>query len=165
MEIKVKCNRENCEFEYNGVCSYGGEALMISRGGCLTFELRIADELNGYSLIDIDSCQYGKKISDTEYSYIQCEEYPNSVVVRESTIELGDYAQDDMESSVSRYYDSIEEMKVQYPDCYNQIIAECIFEQEQVLESGGAWEFDTVEGAESFIREWISIQVLRNRDI
>ncbi len=42
--LEINCTVEDCEFNLAGSCSYGGEALTISKDGCETYEPRNAEE-------------------------------------------------------------------------------------------------------------------------
>lgn len=102
---------------------------------------------------DPDSNQYGRTIREGVYEFkefdrnnysINIDDYPNKEMFINSifdndefwiqdTISLVDYNEPEIESHISAYYDSLEDLKEQYGDDWMFITAECIFEQESGL--------------------------------
>ena len=76
----------------------------------------------GYECTDGDNNQYVKKISNTEFMIID-----NN---RIHEIDIDDYTNLEIREHISGYYSSLEELQEMYGDDSNQVIAECIAEQE-----------------------------------
>lgn len=92
---------------------------------------------------DSDCLQYCKKESDTEFSFIQAvwldtckndvraknaKDESDNYTVCAGSIDIELYNEDDIESSLSSYGYTIESVKETYGEYANQIIAECLFE-------------------------------------
>ena len=89
-----------------------------------------------------DSCaQYCRKVSDTEYEFVQLQwmdmlpHEDSDYCVTNSTIDVGSMDLDDVENAIYGFYDSISALVESYGKDmsiadYCQIIAECAFENE-----------------------------------
>lgn len=81
-----------------------------------------------------DSCsQYVMQINNDFFICIQYDEIfekDRYYIVRLQEINLNDYSQKEINDYITGYYSSIKEIKNTYRDEMNQIIAECIFEQQ-----------------------------------
>jgi hypothetical protein len=77
-------------------------------------------EKNGFVCTDPDTNQWVKKLSDTNFLV-----YDND---RIHDIELSEYSEDDLNQEVSGYYSNIYEVRRLYLQNANQIIAECVAE-------------------------------------
>lgn len=113
-------------------------------------------ELNEWELVDPDCLQYCKKISDSVFNLVQFWEYPNgSGVVCGSTIDLSDYNDEQITDILSGYYDEDAVNNIRNKDYGNQIIAECIFESEGVIDAGWAMPVTSFEHADKLIEKYI----------
>lgn len=83
-------------------------------------------------LTDDDCSQYVKKLDNTVFKLIQIADFGCSdelYAVYKETIDLEDFHEDDIRQSLHSFgYDSVEDVQNQYGDAFNQIIAECLFE-------------------------------------
>ena len=89
-----------------------------------------------------DSCaQYCRKITDTEYEFVQLQwmdmlpREDSDYCVTNSTVNVGSMDLDDIECAICGFYDSVQAMVESYGKDmsvtdYCQIIAECAFENE-----------------------------------
>ena len=89
-----------------------------------------------------DSCaQYCRKITDTEYEFVQLQlmdmlpREDSDYCVTNSTVNVGSMDLDDIETAICGFYDSVQAMVESYGKDmsvtdYCQIIAECAFENE-----------------------------------
>lgn len=120
---------------------------------------------------DPDCLQYGKQVSEKEFEYIECREFPdNQFVVCGMTIDLEDYSLFEVNDYVSGYYDSVLELATSVAARYGdqakdidtincefyRICAECIFEQQDLLEMSFTSKFDTFEEAENFVSNYLT---------
>ena len=114
-------------------------------------------ELNGFVLTDPDCLQYCKKISDTVFDLVEFWEYPDgSGCVHGSCIDLSDYEEKHIISVLSGYYDANAIKNIKSQPGWNQIISECIFESEGVIDSGWVVPVDSFEHADEIITEYIN---------
>lgn len=115
--------------------------------------MKIIKEVCGidWTCTDPDLQQYGRKISEGHYEfkefnrneynssgYCASTEFKESVFNEdrywiEETIILKHYKQHEIESHISAYYNSLDELKEIYGEESEWIIAECIFEQNSGL--------------------------------
>lgn len=93
---------------------------------------------------DSDCMQYCKKISETEYEFIQtvwldcgtderaenAKDTSDNYAVCVGYIDLDLYSDEDKEGSISSYGYTMESVKELYGEYANQIIAECLFEDD-----------------------------------
>ncbi len=94
---------------------------------------------------DPDCMQYCKKISETEYKFIQAvwldtcgddkraenaKDESDNYTVCTGYIDLDLYSEDDKEGSIWSYGYTMDYVKETYGNAANQIIAECLFEDE-----------------------------------
>lgn len=89
-----------------------------------------------------DSCaQYCRKITDTEYEFVQLQwmdmlpREDSDYCVTNSTVNVGSMDLDEIETAICSFYDSVQAMVESYGKDmsvadYCQIIAECAFENE-----------------------------------
>ena len=107
-------------------------------------------ENNGWFCTDPDCMQYCKKISETEYEFIQavwldtCGDDPVAENAKDETdnytvctgyIDLDLYSEEDKEGSIWSYGYTMDYVKEIYGNASNQIIAECLFEDECLTDS------------------------------
>ena len=80
---------------------------------------------------------------------------PDEYVVVRGEIALGEYSPDDILGYIQDYgYDSIKSIEEQYGNSANQIIAECIFESQQLSEyEFVSAPFPSEDEAEKLLRE------------
>ena len=87
-----------------------------------------------FKLTDDDCFQYVMTLNEKKFVCIQMDEIPDEpdpfYVVRLQEINLEDYEEESIEKYVTGYYESIDAVFKQYGNDMNQIIAECIFEQQ-----------------------------------
>lgn len=85
---------------------------------------------------DSDNEQYGRKIANGVYEFKEknrgLSEYEPEEFI-EISIFLAQYSEEKINSHISAYYDSIDQIKRFYGDDWEWIVAECIFEQESGL--------------------------------
>lgn len=120
---------------------------------------------------DPDCLQYGKQVSKKEFEYIECREFPdNQFVVCGMTIDLEDYSLFEVNDYVSGYYDSVLELATSVAvrhngqttdiqDIHNEffrICAECIFEQQNLIEMSFTSKFDSFAEAENFVSNYLT---------
>lgn len=106
-------------------------------------------EGNQWVCTDGSYMQYGRKISDKIFAFLEFsrDEYPDEFKELcdhsldidlkdiddykwiDDTINLDELSDEEIASGISPYYDSIDEIKKEYGDDANWIIAECVFEQ------------------------------------
>ena len=115
--------------------------------------------MTNWILTDPDCYQYGKKINDTIWEYIELREVgdfssPFYWVYR-SYIDLDDYTSEEIDNYVTGYYENVNEVHEIYGDDANQIIIECIFENLPAIEHGFVKEFKFESDAVDFIHKYI----------
>jgi len=76
--------------------------------------------------------QWVRKVSDTKF-----EVYERASNVMQD-IDFSDYTEEEIRGYVSGYYDSLEDLREQYGESSNMIIAECI--SEQTVSDSMVWE-------------------------
>ena len=120
-------------------------------------------ENNGWFCTDPDCMQYCQKISETEFRFIQavwldtCGDDTNGeYAVCSGYIDLDLYDEDDMEGSISSYGYTMESVKEIYEDCANQIIAECLFEDDCLYDSHSIAGVVSWDDAEQIIQNYIN---------
>lgn len=100
-------------------------------------------ESNGWFCTDPDCMQHCKKISETEFRFIQAvwldtcdgdleakntKDESDNYGVCAGYIDLELYSEEDKECAIASYCYTMETIREIYKDAANQIIAECIFE-------------------------------------
>jgi len=107
--------------------------------------------------VKTDDLQYQKALSQTEFSMKGAAELPGGVfIIYNATFDVSDY-EDDKESIITCYYDSMSDFEEAYPDhILNAIFAECIFEQMLSEESVKTVVVNTEEEAERLLQKLIS---------
>lgn len=86
----------------------------------------------GWTLTDASTNQYFKKIGEHRFLYKEdrmCA-VTGETFAYESEMDLSDYDDDEIENKISAYYKSLNEVKEIYGSNWEQIVLECIFEQE-----------------------------------
>lgn len=116
-------------------------------------------ENNGWFCTDDGCMQYCKKISNTEFKFIQAvwldtcgddskaensKDESDNYAVCAGYIDLDLYTQDDIEGSLASYCYTIDSVKEIYEDAANQVIAECLFED------GCLYDFNSITGVISW---------------
>lgn len=95
--------------------------------------------MNKWFITDDDCMQYCKQLSETEFQFIQIvwldtcsgdKGYPDKeYTVMSAYVDLDLYDENSFACAASSYgYETIENMKKEYGDSFNQIMAECLFE-------------------------------------
>ena len=79
-------------------------------------------------ITDADRQQYGRKISENVYEFKEYNQLENEW--NQMKVNLTEYTLEEIESIISPYYKSIQQVKELYDNNSNWILAECIFEQE-----------------------------------
>ena len=108
------------------------------------------NERNGWFCTDPDCLQYCKKVSETEFSFIQAvwldtckgdtraenaKDDSDNYAVCVGYIDLELYSDEDKEGSLGSYGYTLESVKEIYDEGANQIIAECLFEDDCLYDS------------------------------
>ena len=128
---------------------------------------------NGWFCTDPDCNQYCKKESETEFQFIQsvwldtCEgdikaenakDEDDNYAVCAGYIDLDLYDEDDIECSLASYGYTLEAVKDIYGDAANQIIAECLFEDNCLYDcnsmAGVVSEADAKIAIQNYIDEY-----------
>jgi len=104
-----------------------------------------------WQLTDGSLYQYGRKISEGHYEFREFDRnnylipegrnddefidsvWDDSEFWVEQTIIMSDYTEKQIDNYISGYYDNVDEVKGQYDDDWECVVAECIFEQESGL--------------------------------
>lgn len=110
-----------------------------------------------YICTDPDCGQYGEKVNDFSWSYIEIRELGDgSYAACHAVVDLKDYTLDTLWKYCSGYYDSYEEMVATYGFRRAlQVMAECVFEQLNFEEMEFNKTFETFEEANAFVTGWI----------
>lgn len=93
----------------------------------------LLEDVNWFENTDPDNWQYCKKINDESFYYFQFKnlEDENNIEFFSEDINLQEYSEDGKEEEISWYYESFDEIiKHEWKENLNQIIAECIFEND-----------------------------------
>lgn len=113
--------------------------------------------IKNFVCTDPDSAQYCKKISDSEYLYVEVREVPEKYVVCSLTVNLKDYTLDEIWNYCEAYYSSFEEMVENYGFRTSfQIMAECIFESLLLFDMDSIKSFDEEEDAIEYIKDFVA---------
>ena len=129
------------------------------------------NERNGWFCTDSDCMQYCKKESDTQFSFIQAvwldtcdndtraenakDEFDNYAVCA-GFIDLDMYSENDWAGSIGSYGYTLESVKKIYEDGANQIIAECLFEDDCLYDSCSIAGVVSWNDAEKAIQKYIN---------
>lgn len=95
----------------------------------------------------------------------------NEFAVVQGTFDLNDFSQEELEEEIHPYgYTSVDEIKSSYGSQYKQIIAECIFENTGVYDTGKSPQiFDTLEKASQaldlIVEKNKNVQEVINQDL
>lgn len=123
-------------------------------------EDKVVDEdSQGWICTDPDCMQYGKKLSDMSWQYIECREYPNDrFIVCGTCIDLLDYGTEKVNDYVSGYYESLAALVAADSSANEslQIAAECVFEQLPLDQMDFCISRASFEEAESYIKKYIA---------
>lgn len=127
-------------------------------------------ERNGWFCIDSDCMQYCKKENETRFNFIQTvwldtcksdirainakDEYDNYAICSDY-IDLDLYDDEDIECSLSSYGYTVESLKNIYGSNTNQIIAECLFEDNSLYDHNSIAGVVSWEDAEKIIQKHI----------
>lgn len=114
-----------------------------------------------------DDLQWCKPLGERRYEFIQvlwidtCPNDPeNDHVVCSGLIDLNDYSDDEIESAVSSYYESYDDMLEKYNTTrenaheLDSIVAECIFEEECYTDCHSHGSFGKDKAVE-YVEKWI----------
>ena len=116
-------------------------------------------EINGWILTDPDCYQYGKKLGDRSWWYIELREVGDFdspfYWVYATQIDLEYYTDDEVSDYITGYYDDVEQIREIYGENANQIIAECIFECISAAEHTFVKEMKFEADAIDFIHKFI----------
>lgn len=125
---------------------------------------------NGWYCTDNDCMQYCRKISETEYEFIQavwldtCGDDPRSENAKNESdnyaictgyIDLDLYSEEDKEGSIGSYCYTMDSVKEIYGDAANQIIAECLFEDDCLVDGHSIAGVVSWDDAEKIIQKYI----------
>ena len=128
-------------------------------------------ENNNWFCTDPDCMQYCKKISEKEYKFIQAvwldtcrddekaenaKDESDNYAICSNYIDLDLYSQDDIESSLTSYCYTLDSVKEIYKDTTNQIIAECLFEDNCLYDSCSIAGVVSWTEAEEIIQDYIN---------
>ena len=127
-------------------------------------------ENNGWFCIDNDCLQYCKKESDTKFNFIQAvwldtcsdderaknakDEHDNYAVCS-ANIDLDSYSDNDKECSLAPYGYTLESVNEIYSEADNQIIAECLFEDNCLYDSYSISGVISMADAKEIIQKYI----------
>lgn len=86
---------------------------------------------------------------------MEIRDFEDRIMLVDTIIDLTDYTEEDLQSELSAYYDSLDQLKELYPDPNDQrqIAAECIFEQ--MWSELNVSYFDSEEDAYSYVEDYI----------
>lgn len=118
-------------------------------------------ENNDWFCTDNDCMQYCKKHSDTEFEFIQavwldtCDDDSDNYAVCTGYIDLDLYSEDDKEGAIASYDYTMESVVEIYEDAANQIIAECLFEDDCLTDAHSIAGVVSREDAEDIIQKYI----------
>ena len=116
--------------------------------------IQLPPNINGWDCTDPDYFQYQKALSDTMFNMVQTFEMPDSTfIVAKGIIDLDDYTDEEINGYVTGYYNSLDDLKNQYGDNSNGIIAECIFESLQPMEYAYQFPAKDEEEAKKIVLE------------
>ena len=154
-ESLVRCGRKTFKKEAQAIELFDSNVVSAITHR-LKYNIELEDEMNGY--FKTDDLQWCKKVSDHEFDLVEVRSQlnPEEFDVVAGSVDISDYSEDEQEAYVEGYYQSLDDIKTQYPNDYAQIIAECIFEQthEVELTSFGPYasENDAEKEAERYIK-------------
>lgn len=106
--------------------------------------------MNNNEWVRTDDLQFTKKITSTKFQIIDIGKFPGgSYAVNFEEIDIEDYSEKEIEQYVNGYYDSLKGLRNIYKENSNQIIAECIAEQQGLDED--TKEFKDIKS----VQEWL----------
>lgn len=130
-------------------------------------------ENNGWFCTDPDCMQYCQKISETEFRFIQavwldtCGDDPRAKNAKDESdnyavcadyIDFDLYSDNDIECSLASYGYTLESAEEIYGNCVNQIIAECLFEDNCLYNSSSISDVVSWDDAEKIIQNYIDVK-------
>ena len=156
-------NRDDCFFTAKCMFDIEGYVKMIDELNKEDSAIVPASDINGWLLTD-DSCfQYARKLySDADgnetWSFVQLEGTDSCYRVRGvSNVVLTDYSKEYIDSVIESYYNGgVKEVERVYKEDSQQIILECIFEQEQGDNCHFIAEVESEAEGYSTIKRWLS---------
>ncbi len=106
-----------------------------------------------------DDLQWVRKITNDTYELIEVRlqsHDPECYIYAFGTVNLKDYSKEGISDYISGYgYDSIDVCKEQYPNAWQQIIAECVFESLPDYELTGFGPYPDEDTAEAEVLKFI----------
>lgn len=127
-------------------------------------------ENNGWFCTDSDCMQHCKKINEKEFEFIQAiwldtcgddiraeneKDESDNYAVCTGYIDLDLYSYDDIKCSIASYGYTLESAKEIYGDCVNQIVAECLFEDNCLYDCNSIAGVVSLNDAEKIIQNHI----------
>lgn len=120
-------------------------------------------ENNNWFCTDPDCMQYCQKVSETEFRFIQAvwldtcgDNTESEYAVCTGYIDIELYSNDDIEGSLSSYCYTLNSVKEIHGDAANQIIAECLFEDDCLYDSNSIAGIVSWADAEEIIQNYIN---------
>lgn len=86
--------------------------------------------------VKTDDLQWVKRIGEDEFEVVGITLYENYTLY-ESDVDLLQFSEEDLEEEVQGYYDSLKDVKENYPTNWKQIVAEIIAENAATNSIGG----------------------------
>ena len=156
-ESLVRCGRKTSKKEAQAIELFDSNVVSAITHK-LKYNIELEDEMNGY--FKTDDLQWCKKVSDHEFDLVEVRNQlnPGEFDVVAGSVDISDYSEDEQESYVEGYYQSLDDVKAQYPNDYAQIIAECIFEQTQEVELTCFGPYASEDAAEKEAERYIAAQ-------
>ena len=129
-------------------------------------------EIDSWICTDPDCMQYCKKINKTEYEFIQAvwldtcgddkraenaKDKSDNYTVCTGYIDLNLYSEDYKEGSISSYGYTMDLVKEIYGNDANQIIAECLFEDECLTDNHSIADVVSWNDAEIIIQKFMEV--------
>ncbi len=106
-----------------------------------------------------DDLQWVRKVNDHEYDLVEVREHiPGSFIVVSGNVDLSIYTDEEFDDEVRGYYKNLAQVKEQYPDNWQQVVCECIFEQIHESELICSGPYDSEDAAEEYALSYIKLQ-------
>ena len=105
-----------------------------------------------------DDLQWCRKISDHEFEFIEVRNQlnPDEYDVVRGTVDVNEALNDEqIGDPTTGYYDSIDKVKEDYGDDWEQIVAECIFEQTLEVDLTSMGPYPSEDEAENEVEKMI----------
>lgn len=108
--------------------------------------------------IQTDNNQWVRKNSEDCFTVIEITIYED-YCVSEIEVDLTKYSEKDIEAEINGYYDSLEQLKMEHPDEWKQIVAEIIAEN---TESDDEYDesFEDEDELYEYLKETYNIEVV-----